>query len=253
MGALFMARLANRLVRIRNRNRPADRQAEKNLKALDHLTGAAPAQSLTYTVMDLETTGLDPMSSKIVSIGAFKLEGGRILLGKVFNQLVNPETDMPPESITVHGIVPSMVAAAPTGVKALEEFLDYLGNDILVAHSARFDLDFLNRLMLKRHGFKLQNLTIDTLPLCETILLPKLLGAIQRQPKLLGHGVLAPVNSHQPRSLEAYAHHLGIKMYRRHSAAGDALAAAMILQRGLDKLTRSGRGSLRELVRVAGV
>ncbi len=252
MGALIMARIANRLVRIRHKNRPADKRAEKNLKALDHLVGGAPAQSYTYTVVDLETTGLDPVHSNIVSIGAFKVESGRIHLGNVFNQLVNPETDMPPESITVHGIVPSMVAAAPTGGKVLEDFLDYLGNDILVAHNACFDLAFLNRLMIRRHGFKLQNLTIDTLPLCETILLPNLLGAIQRQPKLLGRGVPPPAPRHQPRSLEDYAHHLGIKMYRRHSAAGDALAAAMILQRGLDKLERMGRGSLRELVRTAG-
>ena len=253
MGALIVARLANQLLRIRMRKKRTDKQGEKNLKALDHLDFAAPAKSCTYTVVDLETTGLDPAHDRIVSIGAFKVMDGRIQLGNFFNQLVNPEAQMPRESITVHGIVPAMVAAAPTGITVLEGFLDYLEGDILVAHNVRFDLAFLNRLMLERHGFKIQNLAMDTLPLCQSILLPKLLGAIHRHPKLLGRGALNPDTQHQPRSLEEYAHHLGIKIYRRHSAAGDALATAMILQRGLDKLERLGRGSLGDLNRVAGI
>ena len=253
MGTLFMARLANRLVRFHQRKKSLEKRAVENLKALDHLDGNAPARGFTFTVVDVETTGLDQKRSRIVSIGAFKVASGRIHLGQYFNQLVNPDGDMPPESITVHGIVPSMVAAAPTGVAALEEFLDYLGSNILVAHNARFDLAFLNRLMQARYGFKLQNLTIDTLPLCKTILLPKLLGPMQRQAKILGRGAFHPATQSHPRSLEAYAHHLGIKIHRRHSAAGDALATAMILQRGMDKLERQGRGRLKTLIRVAGI
>jgi DNA polymerase III subunit epsilon len=253
MGTLFMARLTNRLVRIRTRKKTLDRRARVNMKALEHLNGAAPALNFQYTVVDVETTGLDQRRSRIVSIGAFKVIAGRIHLGRFFNQLVNPGGDMPPESITVHGIVPSMVATAPRGRAAIETFLDYLGNDILVAHNARFDLAFLNRLMLARYGFKIQNLAIDTLPLCETILLPKLLGPMQRQAKLMGRGAFNPATRHHPRSLEAYAHHLGIRIHRRHTAAGDALAAAMILQRGVDKLERKGRGRLKDLIRVAGV
>jgi DNA polymerase-3 subunit epsilon len=252
-GALFISLLANRLVRIHQRGRTLEKRAAVNLKALDHLNGADPARSLEYTVVDVETTGLDLKRSRIVSIGAFKVVAGRIHLGRFFDQLVNPGGDMPPESITVHGIVPSMVATAPMGIAALEYFLDYLGSDILVAHNARFDLAFLNRLMRARYGFKLQNLAIDTLPLCETILLPKFLGPMQRQSKLLGRGAFNPGTRYPPRSLEAYAHHLGIKIHGRHTAAGDALATAMILQRGLDRLERKGRGRLKDLIRVAGI
>jgi DNA polymerase-3 subunit epsilon len=253
MGTLGMARLVNRLERIHQRNRPLERRAAVNLEALDHLKGAAPARGFSYTVVDVETTGLDQKRSRIVSIGAFKVIAGRIHLGRFFDQLVNPGGHMPPESITVHGIVPSMVAAAPTGITALETFLDYLGSDILVAHNARFDLAFLNRLMRARYGFKLQNLTVDTLPLCETVLLPNLLGPMQRQAKLLGRGAFNPATQNPPRSLEAYAHHLGIRVHGRHSAAGDALSTAMILQRSLDKLERKGRGRLKDLIRVAGI
>ena len=246
-------RLANRLVRIHQRKKLSEKRATINLRALDHLNARAPAREFDYTVVDVETTGLDQRHSRIVSIGAFKVISGRIHLGRFYNQLVNPDADMPPESITVHGIVPSMVAAAPMGITAIESFLDYLGSDILVAHNARFDMAFLNRLMLARYGFKLQNLIIDTRLLCETILLPKLLGPIQRQAKLLGRGALNPSTQAHPRSLEAYAHHLGIRIYRRHNAAGDALATAMILQRGINKLELMERGRLKDLIRVAGL
>ena len=126
---------------------------------------------------------------------------------------------MPPESITVHGIVPSMVATAPRGRAAIETFLDYLGNDILVAHNARFDLAFLNRLMLARYGFKIQNLAIDTLPLCETILLPKLLAPCSGRPSLWVAGRSTPQRGTTRAAWKAYAHHLGIRIHRRHTAA----------------------------------
>ncbi len=253
MGSLFMARFANRLERIHHRTRPLERRAAINLTALDHLDGAIPVRECNYTVVDIETTGLDKRRSRIVSVGAFKVAAGRIHLSRFFNQLVNPGRDMPSESITVHGIVPSMVATAPTGVAVLDMFLDYLGRDILVAYNARFDLAFLNRLMRGRYGFRLQNLVIDILPLCETILLPKFLEPMQRHNKLLGQGAFHPAEQYHPRTLEAYAHHLGIKIHHRHSAAGDALATAMILQRGLAKLEQLERGRLKDLVRVAGV
>jgi DNA polymerase-3 subunit epsilon len=248
-----MARLANRLKRIRLRKRALEKRAVVNLKALDHLDGGVPAREFNYTVVDVETTGLDQRRSRIVSIGAFKVVAGRIHLGRFFDQLVNPGGHMPPESITIHGIVPAMVAAAPTGIAVLENFLDYLGSDILVAHNARFDLSFLNRLMRARYGFPLQNLAIDTLPLCETILLPKFLSPLQRQTKLLDRGAVGLATQYRPRSLEAVAHHLGIKIHQRHSAAGDALATATILLRGLDKLERLGRGRLNDLIRLAAI
>ena len=253
MGHLFTARLVNRWIRLRiGKTSPAP-AALANLKALDGLDGSQPAGRCAYTVVDIETTGLDLKSSRIVSIGAFKMTEGRIHLGRMFDQLVNPGRDIPPLSITVHGIVPAMVTAAPTGPEALESFLKYLGNDILVAHNARFDLNFLNRVMQANHGFPLQNLTIDTLPLCENLLLPKICGPMPRQPKLLGRGAANPANRQKRKSLEEIAHYLGIKVHQRHTAVGDALATAMIFQRGLATLEHRGRGRLKDLMRVGAI
>lgn len=253
MGRLYTARLANRLLRMRIGKKPLSPSASANLQALDHLDGARPAGSYTYTVVDIETTGLDLKHSRIVSIGAFKIIDGRIHLGRMFDRLVNPGRDIAPASITVHGILPAMVATAPTGPEMLDAFLQFLGSDILVAHNAAFDMNFLNRLMRVRHGFALQNLTIDTLPLCDQLLLPKLGRPMPRRPKLLGRGAVNPAMRQNRPSLEAIAHHLGIKVHQRHSAVGDALATAMIFQRSLAKLKRLGQGLLKDLVRAGSI
>ena len=202
MGRLFTARLLNRWLQLRiGKTSPAP-AVLANLKALDGLDGSQPARQCDYTIVDIETTGLDLKSSRIVSIGAFKITEGRIHLGRMFDRLVNPGRDIPPASITVHGIVPAMVARAPSGPEALDAFLQYLGRDILVAHNARFDLNFLNRLMQSIHGFPLQNLTIDTRALCENLLLPKLFQPMPRQAKLLGRGATNPALHHNRKSLE---------------------------------------------------
>ncbi|WP_372681621.1 PolC-type DNA polymerase III [Desulfosarcina sp.] len=251
MGRLFTARLINRLLRMRIGKKPLTPPASANLQALDHLDGASPADSYTYTVVDIETTGLDLKHSRIVSIGAFKITQGQIHLGRMFDRLVNPGRDIPPASITVHGIVPAMVAAAPTGPEALDAFLQYLGSDILVAHNAMFDLNFMNRLMVACHGFTLQNLTIDTRALCDHIILPKLFRPMPRQTKLLGRGAINPALHPHRKSLEEIAHLLGIKVHQRHTAVGDALAAAMIFQRGLAMLKHRSRGRLNDLIRAS--
>lgn len=253
MGQLFTARILNRLLRLRIGKRSHAPVASVNLSALNDFDGSRPARQYSYTVVDIETTGLDLKRSRILSIGAFKIIAGQIHLGRMFDQLVNPGRDISPTSITVHGIVPAMVATAPGGPEALDAFLKYLGRDILVAHNARFDLNFLNRLMQASHGFPLQNLTIDTLPLCENLLLPKLFRPMPRQAKLLGRGATNPALHQNRKSLEEIAHILGIKVHQRHTAVGDALATAMIFQRGLATLEQRSWGRLKDLVRAAPI
>ena len=175
MLSLFIARLKNRFMRFRLGNRPLHPVALKNLKALDSLDGSRPARSYSYVAVDLETTGLDLSQSRILSIGAVRIREGRIHMVRMFNQLVNPGMDIPPESITIHGIVPEMVKNAPSGPEVINLFLEYLGDDILMAHHAAFDLNFLNLLMLGCHGFYLQNLVIDTRLLYRHILLPQVM------------------------------------------------------------------------------
>jgi DNA polymerase-3 subunit epsilon len=233
---LTIARLRNRWTRTRLRNRKLDSAARSNLKALDHLNPLRPAKSYRYVVVDVETTGLNLRHDRMVSIAAVRILDCRILLGQVFYEMVNPGREIPSDAIKLHGIFPGLVAEARTDEEVFSDFLEFIGDDILVAHHAGFDLNFLNRTMKGRYGFGLQNLTLDT---------EKLFREIVILPLLLPYRAARFQSSY---SLDAIANHFDIEIQDRHTAMGDALATAMIFQRILTKLNR-GLDPVHRLVR----
>jgi DNA polymerase-3 subunit epsilon len=245
----LVAWLKNRLLRLHFKRRSVSPVGQENLRALDHLSLFQPARSYSYVVVDLETTGLDVKTDRVLSIGAFRIKSGRIRMGDMFSTFVNPERDIPATAIKMHGIVPDMVKDAATAVEVLDEFLAFLGNDIMVAHHAAFDLGFINRMMSEHYGFVLQNMVVDTVPLCQQVILPQFYTLIRRYTRLstgrFGH---IPMQKNNQRSLDHIANHLGIQIYKRHTAVGDALATAMIFQRVLSRLEKAGRGKLVDLV-----
>ncbi|MCF8067218.1 MAG: 3'-5' exonuclease [Desulfobacterales bacterium] len=242
------AKLKNRILRLYLKGRSPDPIVQKNLLALHHLRIFQPALSYSYVVVDLETTGLDIKTDRAISIGAFRIRDGRVRLGDMFNRLINPERNIPPESIRIHGIVPDMIKDASTAAEAIDDFLGYLGEDILIAHHAAFDLHFLNRMMADRHGFNLQNLVIDTLPLCSRILFPQPYAMLSRPAKVNTGHYISPARQQTYLSLDSIAGLFGIKVWRRHTAVGDALATAMIFQRILSKMEKAGKGKLIHLI-----
>lgn len=101
-----------------------------------------PLREVTFTVVDLETTGGSAEAgSMITEIGAVKVRGGEVL-GE-FQTLVNPHTDIPPFIAVLTGISNSMVSDAPTIDSALPAFLEFAAGTVLVAHNAPFDVGFL--------------------------------------------------------------------------------------------------------------
>ena len=101
-----------------------------------------PLRDLTFTVVDLETTGGSAEAgSMITEIGAVKVRGGEVL-GE-FQTLVNPHTEIPPFIAVLTGISNLMVADAPPIESALPAFLEFAAGTILVAHNAPFDVGFL--------------------------------------------------------------------------------------------------------------
>lgn len=238
----FIAFLRNRWLRYRLKSTALAPVAQINLDALTHVKLTDQAQSCRYVVVDLETTGFDLKHDRVVSIGAFRVVEGRIRLGDTFCELVNPNRNIPASSIKIHGIVPDMVADARPFGDVFDDFLEYLGVDIVVAHHASFDMQFLNRVMRAKYGFELQNLILDTVPMCREILFKP--------------GIRYPfgidLDSRQY-SLDKVAKVLGIDIPMRHSALGDSLATAMIFQRVLSRLVKKGGGLLRDLVKAACV
>ncbi len=100
-----------------------------------------PLFDATFVVVDLETTGGSARESAITEIGAVKVRGGENL-GE-FQTLVNPGVGIPPTITMLTGITNAMVMTAPRISAVLPAFLEFLGDAVLVAHNARFDVGFL--------------------------------------------------------------------------------------------------------------
>ncbi|MDA5192374.1 DNA polymerase III subunit epsilon [Govanella unica] len=103
-------------------------------------------------VFDTETTGFDPASGdRVVEIGCVEIVN-LIPTGRSFHKYVNPERDMPAEAFAVHGLSAEFLRGHPLFAEVVAEFLDFIGDDQLVAHNAEFDIKFLN-FELKKLGF----------------------------------------------------------------------------------------------------
>jgi len=238
MTSLLLARWRNRLAKMQYRGRKLHPSAHTNLNALDHLGIRQNAKDLRYVIFDLETTGLNLNHDRVVSAAAYRVIDGRIALGDVFSSLVSPGRDIPSSAVKIHGIVPSMVDDAPSFAEVFEKFLGYLGTDILVGYHVGFDLHFFNTYMRQTHGFPVQNLVLDAQAMCRRVCFPPLLRSYAGR-----------IKGHQ--DLDTVAKHFGIEIQERHTALGDALATAMIFQRILIEIEKSGPGQLKNLLAVA--
>ena len=97
----------------------------------------------TYVVFDLETTGFSPIKDKIIEIGAVKVENG--VITDKFSTFVNPKVPIPFEITNLTGITDDMVMEAPDIETILPQFLEFVGDAVLVAHNASFDVSFIEQ------------------------------------------------------------------------------------------------------------
>ncbi len=123
-----------------------------------------------YVVFDIETTGLSPRFNKIIEIGAVRIKDGRVQ--DKYSRFVNPEVPIPYSITKLTSINDNMVLEAPTIEEVLPEFLDYVGDAILVAHNASFDTGFIKE-FAKRQGLPFDYTIVDTMTLAH-ILIPEL-------------------------------------------------------------------------------
>ena len=125
-----------------------------------------------YVIFDLETTGLSTETDRVVEIAGVKVRDGKVV--QEFETLVNPGMPIPYMASEVNGITDDMVADAPAIDKALQDFLDFVGDMVLVGHNIdSFDLKFILRDAQEHLGKGLQNAYIDTL-LLSRVFLPQL-------------------------------------------------------------------------------
>lgn len=115
-------------------------------------------------VLDTETTGLDPYSGhRLTEIGCMELIN-HLPTGKKYQQYINPERDVPHEAQRITGLTQDFLKDYPVFSKVAKDFLDFIGNDPLIIHNAKFDLKFLN--------YELEQLNLATLkvnPIIDTL------------------------------------------------------------------------------------
>lgn len=121
---------------------------------------AAVHDTAVFVAFDTETTGLDPASGRIVEIGAIKFDKQGIVAR--YNVLINPEMPMPEEAGKVNGITDAMLADKPLIAEVFPDFLAFIGNGILVAHNAPFDINYVNTELKRIEKPALTNKTVDT-------------------------------------------------------------------------------------------
>jgi DNA polymerase-3 subunit epsilon len=201
---------------------PAPRPVVYDFRLLDLDAGAPGAdddlRALAFTVLDTETTGLDPRGGDaIVSVGAVRVDRSRVREDDVLDRLVDPARPIPAVATAVHGITDDMVAGRSSLATVLVDLSRFSEDTVLVGHDIAFDLAFL-RPAEAAAGVALPGRVLDIL----------LLSA-----------VLHPAEG-ENHSLDALARRYGVPVIGRHTALGDALVTAEILVHMISQLAAQG-------------
>ena len=190
---------------------------------LTEIAQGAKDQTLqdTYVVFDLETTGFSPIQDKIIEIGAVKVEQGRIT--ERFSTFVNPKIPIPFKITDLTGITDDMVMDAEPVEEVLPKFLDFVGDAVLVAHNAGFDVSFIEQ-NCRYQEIEKEFISVDTVALAR-VLLPTL----------------------SKYKLNVVAKALNISLENHHRAVDDAQATAEIFVRFVEMLKDREIFTLKEL------
>ncbi|NEX77688.1 PolC-type DNA polymerase III [Bacillus thermocopriae] len=169
----------------------------------------------TYVVFDVETTGLSAVYDTIIELAAVKVKGGEII--DRFESFANPHHRLSATTINLTGITDDMVQNAPEVEEVLRKFHEWMGDSILVAHNASFDMGFLNV------GFKKIGLDKASNPVIDTLELARFL-----YPDLKNH------------RLNTLAKKFDVELTQHHRAIYDAEATGYLLVKMLKDAAEKG-------------
>ena len=173
-----------------------------------------PAFEDEMIVFDIETTGLSNRNCKIIEIGAVKIKDGKVL--DTLDFFVDPEEPIPPEITELTSITDDMVKGQIKEREAIEKFLDFAGDRLLIAHNANFDVGFI-RIAADRHGIPFENTYLDTVGLSRYV-----------NPELKKH------------KLDIIAEHYQLHDFHHHRASDDAEMLAEIFFVMMERLKSEG-------------
>lgn len=159
----------------------------------------------SFVVVDIETTGLNPATERIIEIGAVRVRENQI--EETFDVLVNPGRALSSFIVELTGITDEMLAEAADTKTALSQFMEFAGEDVLLGHHISFDYSFLKKNIVNAGG-SFERLGIDTLKIARAVL-----------PDL------------EKRSLEYLCEYYNIHNAHAHRACDDAQATAELYLR----------------------
>ncbi len=177
----------------------------------------------TFIVFDLETTGFSPIKDKIIEIGAVKVKKGKIT--ERFSTFVNPQIPIPFKITQLTSITDAMVLDAPPIEEVLPRFLEFVGDGVLVAHNASFDVSFIEQ-NCRYQDIQPDFTSVDTVAMAR---------------------VLLPTLSRFKLNIVAKA--LNISLENHHRAVDDAGATAEIFEKFVEMLAERDIYTLKELNR----
>lgn len=178
-------------------------------KEKNYESSAELLRSLKFCVIDLETTGGNPESEKIIEIGMVKIENRNLTEERSF--LINPEKEIPDFVQKLTGIKKSDVEHAPKIHEVIDEIIQFIGDSILVAHNTSFDIPFLNGVLKK-----LKMPSLDNKVICTNIMTKYMIPDIMSS------------------NLNYMSSIFGISHSQAHRAIEDAKATGMLLLKYMD-------------------
>jgi DNA polymerase III subunit epsilon len=187
-----------------------------------------PLDRVRFVVVDSETTGLNPATDRIITIGAVAVVDGEIRLDDAFAALVKIARNT--SAVTVHGVTRDQSLEGVDESVALERFLDYVRDAVIVGHHIGHDIATLDVALERHWGTRLSNRSLDTMDL--TLHLERD-GAFAGRP---------PIRQF---TLDALCGMFGVIPHDRHTASGDAFITAQVFLRLLRLAARLGRSTLR--------
>jgi len=190
-----------------------------------------PIEQVRFVVLDSETTGLNPRKDRIVTMGAIAVLNHEILIEDSFEALLKVEYNS--SAVTVHGVTRDESLAGLDEPEALNQFLRYLGDGIIVGHHIGHDVDTFNAGYERHFGFQMENASLDTMELAL---------------HLERDGAFAGRDAIQDFSLDALCAIFNIIPHDRHTAAGDAFITALVFQRLLRLAAKHQRTTLARLL-----
>lgn len=175
-----------------------------------------------FVVFDIETTGLNSHTNKIIEIGAVKIKAGRII--DRYSQLINPGISIPYHITEITSITNEQVANQPKIDEVIGKFVDFIGDAVLVAHNAPFDMGFIKRDIKEYLNIDLENSVIDTLQMARDLF-----------PDFKKYG-LGDLNKS-----------LGLALEKHHRAVDDSQATANMFIIFLEKYKEKGIEYLKDI------